>query len=206
MSRVKGAEMPRKLEVRRGMLEDGELNRLLLNEKSLKYLTIWLWMCDCGLRVGEVLKLRVEEVFNWLDDAPNEVTTQEDIRIIGKRNKVRMVHPTKRLREALLQYWADCEQGGHMLALRILLYSVGARVIERTFKRRLLEVGIRREYLCPHSLRHTYATRLLRAGIDPMTVSISLGHTSLQTTMGYLHTNPDLLRRVSFALEEKQNG
>jgi len=206
MSIVKGVKMPRKLEVRRGMLEDGELNRLLVSEKSIRNLTMWLWMCDCGLRVGEVLRLRVKEVFNWLEQASNEVSTMEDIRIIGKRNKVRMVHPTKRLREALLQYWADCEQGGHMLALRILLYSVGARVIERTFKRRLLEVGIRREYLCPHSLRHTYATRLLRAGIDPMTVSISLGHTSLQTTMGYLHTNPDLLRRVSFALEEKQNG
>ncbi len=45
----------------------------------------------------------------------------------------------------------------------------------------------------PHDLRHTFASQLVMAGVDLVTVSKLLGHTSIQTTMIYAHLNKEHL-------------
>ena len=47
-----------------------------------------------------------------------------------------------------------------------------------------------------HDLRHTFATRLVLAGVDLATVSKLLGHSSIQMTMRYAHPTPEALKNA----------
>ena len=65
---------------------------------------------------------------------------------------------------------------------------IGTQTLNKSFQRLLDRLGIRRRKgLTFYSLRHTYCTGLLRAGIDPETVRDLMGHADLATTMTYMH-------------------
>jgi site-specific recombinase XerD len=53
----------------------------------------------------------------------------------------------------------------------------------------------------PHSLRHTFATELLEAGVNLLTIQQILGHTSVRTTILYTHVRRDHLQQVSQVLD-----
>lgn len=65
-----------------------------------------------------------------------------------------------------------------------LLIDAIQRSIKEAAKRARLD-----RYITPHVLRHAYATHLLGAGTDVKTVSVLMGHNSLETTATYLHSH-----------------
>ena len=77
--------------------------------------------------------------------------------------------------------------------------------LQRIFHRARLRSGLTKA-ASVHTLRHCYATHLLEGGMDLPTLQRLLGHSSVQTTVGYLHLRSERLRQVRSPLELLENS
>jgi integrase/recombinase XerD len=130
-----------------------------------------------GLRLSELLHLQVTDI----DSARRVVHVHQ-----GKGGKDRLVPLSLRLLEELRGYWRQYRP-------RPWLFpgATGARplcdgAVQRLFQRLVRRAGLTKPATM-HTLRHSYATHLLEAGVDVVTVQRLLGHSDLQTTARYLH-------------------
>lgn len=137
-----------------------------------------------GLRISEIARLRVEDV-------------AFDRRVLyvhaGKRGKGRVVMLSHRLAHALREW---LRHGGARDGW-LLPGRAGRPLTERTLQR-LIAASARRAGVGPgfrcHLLRHAFATHLVEAGTDILTVQALLGHARLQYTLRYLHARHDVAR------------
>jgi len=137
---------------------------------------------DCGLRRQEFINLNWEDI-NFDENSINIKNSK------GRKNRV--VYFNSNLKELLSlyrklsgKYISALIRGAH--GKRITKCSL-QNIISRIFK----ESKTYRKNLTLHSLRHTYAERLRKKGIDLPTISKLLGHSRLDTTDIYLHINKD---------------
>lgn len=63
-------------------------------------------------------------------------------------------------------------------------YRMHEANVQRAIREARRKLGI---LVLPHELRHAYATHCLERGVNPRAIQQSMGHQSLETTMGYLH-------------------
>lgn len=162
---------------------------------SERDLALFALMFNTGARVQEVLDLRVQDVRL---EAPYQV------RLRGKGGKVRICpiwgHTAARLRRFIERSaWTTEPDSPVFTNLRgEKLSRFGVRYL---LKKRLLECStsvatLRGRHIHPHTLRHTTAIHMLKAGVDFATISQWLGHTSLTTTMNYARADMDLKRQA----------
>ncbi len=122
------------------------------------------------------------------------------VRVLGKRNKERIIPFGAEMRKALLDYLD--ERADHPMADQTESLFFGKKspqiskiVVEKVVKYYLSMVTtIRRR--SPHVLRHTFATAMLNHGADIEVVKQLLGHESIATTEIYTHTTLEELKRV----------
>ena len=136
----------------------------------------------CGLRVSELVSLRVDQVgFN-----------QGIVRVLGKGGKERLVPMGEEALDWLQRYM----QAARFDLLRgrasdVLFPSNRTRAMTRqTFWYRIKIYAERADikgHLSPHTLRHAFATHLLNHGADLRVVQMLLGHSDLSTTQIYTH-------------------
>ncbi len=180
------------------VLEEGELERLLQappadTREGLRDRAILQMFFSTGMRLSELRSLNVRDV--------NHDTGEISVR--GKRSKIRVVFLSPRASQALKVYidgrmdalaplfirdFAKAAQtpppGEEFRLSRIALYLI--------VKRAARAAGIVSNP-SPHTLRHSFATDLLRNGADLRSVQEMLGHQDLSTTQIYTHvTNPQL--------------
>jgi len=150
--------------------------------ENLRDRIIFILGIDCGLRRQEFINLNWEDI-NFDESSINIKNSK------GRKNRV--VYFNSNLKELLClhrklsgKYINALIRGTH--GKRITKCSL-QNIISRIFK----ESKTYRKNLTLHSLRHTYAERLRRKGVDLPTISKLLGHSRLDTTDIYLHVNKD---------------
>ena len=146
----------------------------------------------CGLRRQELLDLRT----GALNLADQSLLVQQ-----GKGRKARTVYLCD---EALcaLREWSGLRSGLRCAHDWLFVTQDRRRFGETTLVRMLEEVkaiaGLKGDpRIKPHSIRHAAATRLLRNGADLRSIQTWLGHTQLQTTAIYLHTDEEQVRKIA---------
>lgn len=140
-----------------------------------------------GMRVEEGAQLGVEDV-----DSRRMVMLVAR----GKGNKQRLVPMSGILLEELRSWWKT-----HCHPRWMFPGADPQRPITTGALQRACQVAVQRAGLkkaaTPHSLRHTFATELLEAGIDLLTIQKILGHSHISTTLQYTHLRRDHLQQAA---------
>jgi site-specific recombinase XerD len=127
---------------------------------------------------------------------------RQQIRVVqGKGKKDRYTLLSPRLREELRLYWKLYRLEGwlfpaHHEVQQPMIDATGQRIFYRAVQR----AGLPRQGGI-HSLRHSFATHLLESGVEITVVQRLLGHTSLNTTAGYLHVRQERLGQIKSPLQ-----
>jgi site-specific recombinase XerD len=143
-------------------------------------------MMSTGIRVGELCKLRIDDV------SPEGAT----LRIHGKGSRDRVAYVTNEsLQNDLKKFLEMRRQQGPIKALFVNHHGSPMRPqsIRSKLRRIAAEAGLTRR-VTPHMLRHTAATLLIETGVDIRFVQRLLGHSSIATTEIYTHVSNEALR------------
>jgi site-specific recombinase XerD len=134
-----------------------------------------------GLRRSEVTAIALDDL-----DLDNG-----QLLVRGKGAKQRMVPLAAVVVEAIRDY-LPCRphtESDHLFVSRVGGRPIAGRVTNRMLSRVLEKAGLGQHGITPHALRRTFATHLIRNGVDVRTVQELLGHADLQTTARYLHSD-----------------
>jgi len=145
----------------------------------------------CGLRLNELLHLRVGNI----DSARMVIHVRQ-----GKGAKDRLVPLSLRLLDELRAYWRLCRPRTWLFPGQTADGTMTSSNVQRRFGRLVRRVGLTKR-CSMHTLRHSYATHLLEAGVDVLTLKALLGHASLQTTARYLHVSTRRLHQTPSLLD-----
>jgi integrase/recombinase XerC len=130
-----------------------------------------------GLRVGEIVKLRLNDVV--IDERKGIIVVRE-----GKGTKRREVPLNSKARKALNDYFqVRPDVGSDCLFLGQRNDGIQHKTVQRAVQRFSIKAGL--GDVTPHQLRHTFAKSLIDNGVTLDKVAILLGHSSLNTTRIY---------------------
>jgi site-specific recombinase XerD len=154
-------------------------------------------MFNTGARVQEILDLRVRDL---------RLEPPCQVRLHGKGNKVRLCPIWPRTAHLLQEIIVSRHIEGEDLADQPVFINRQGAAMTRFGVRYLLHKhlaaaartvpSLADKRIHPHSLRHTTAIHLLKAGVDFATISQWLGHANLNTTMRYARADLDVKRQA----------
>lgn len=176
------------------VLTPEEVERVLEAVPSPTHRAVLMLAYAGGLRIQEVLRLRVEDI-----DSKAGV-----IHVHGaKRNRDRDVMLSPRLLAELRSYWRWRRPAGPQLFPgRAGAGTTLTRAsVAKALRCALSGAGIAGRRVTPHTMRHSFATHLLEQGTDLRTVQVLLGHASLSSTMRYVHVSTARLRSIKSPLD-----
>jgi site-specific recombinase XerD len=182
------------------VLSEDEARRLLAMAKTLKVRVLLSLAYGCGLRAGEVLRLKVGDI----DSA------QKIIRIVqGKGRKDRHVMLSPRVHGLLRDWWTvrpTRQDVGVPPAERLLFPGrkkgkpLTTRQFNRLFHQTADAAGITKPVTL-RTLRHSFATHLLERGVDIRIIQALLGHSKLDTTARYTRVATAMIAGVESPLD-----
>ena len=157
-----------------------------------KHRALFMTTYAAGLRVSEVCQLRVADL----------LSDRHQIHVVqGKGKKDRYTLLSPRLLVELRSYWRLYRPKDWLFPSPVYPdRHVTDDAAQRAFTEAVERAGLP-DRGGIHSLRHSFATHLLEAGVDPLTLQRLLGHSRLSTTTTYLHVRQERLAQISSALD-----
>jgi site-specific recombinase XerD len=185
------------------VLNVAQVHALLEHTRLPHFRLLWELILGTGLRISEAVSLEVTAIHGRGEPV-------QSLRVIGKGNKERCIPLPPSLYQKLQAWWSThrhprrvfpsmqdqrrLRQSGVDRASEGHLTTSAAQYAMNVIRQ---EAGLPEATTC-HTLRHTYATMSLEAGVNLLQVSRYLGHESLETTQIYLHlTTTSELRAVT---------
>ena len=182
------------------VLSVDEVRRLIAAVRTPHNRTYFWTVYSLGLRLGEGLHLQVGDI----DSARMMVHVHR-----GKGAKDRYVPLPSSTLQALRAYWITHRHPLWLFPATGRDHGQAARAdgpmerssVQGALRRVVHDLGFRKA-ISIHTLRHTYATHLLEAGVNLRLIQQYLGHSSLQTTMVYLHLTTASQEQARARIEE----
>lgn len=168
-----------------------EIAHLLEAPANTKHRVLLMTCYATGLRVSELVHLRPEDVHS----ERMLIHVRQ-----GKGRKDRYTLLSPRLLEALRDYWRAYRPHEWLFFGRDRSGPLPVATAQKIYYAAKRRAGIQRGHGI-HTLRHSFATHLMEAGVDLPTLQRLLGHTSLATTAKYLHVTSKHLRGVRSPLD-----
>lgn len=155
--------------------------------KGLRDRLILELLYGTGMRRAELIGLKITDV------------SSDRIKVLGKRNKERIIPVSPALSRCINDYIAVRSELGGAAVAELLLNDKGNKMSPEFVYRKVNDYlsGVTSlEKRSPHVLRHTFATHLLNKGADLNAIKELLGHSSLAATQVYTHNSIEKLKNI----------
>ena len=152
-----------------------QLLGVISNEKHLMMISLFY---GTGLRMAEMCKLKIEDI-----DSNNF-----QVKVVnGKGGKDRFTILPKNLLEPLRNYYKNYRPVVYLFEGQTKGKPMHERSVQHFIEQNIRMIGLGGQDYSGHTFRHSFATHMLQSGVDLHTIKELLGHSSLATTMVYLH-------------------
>ena len=172
------------------VLTKEEIKALINATKNLKSKLIIKFLYSTGLRVSELINLRLKDL---------SIDKKEGWVRKGKGSKDRFFKLSDLLIEDLKKYILTLDNKEEFL-FPGKNKTLTPRNIQKIIERATKKADIKKK-VSPHKLRHSFATHLLDNGIDIRLIQELLGHSSISTTEIYTHVSKEQLKKIKSPLD-----
>ncbi|MFZ5354837.1 MAG: tyrosine-type recombinase/integrase [Bacillota bacterium] len=173
------------------VLSREEVVQILNGTENLKHRAMLYLTYSAGLRVGELVRLRVTDI----DSKRNMIHIVQ-----GKGKKDRYTLLSQTSLEILRQYVKKYRPDEWLFPSQDYKGHLTERTAQRVFENAKKAVGIKKD-VSIHTLRHSFATHLLENGVDLRYIQELLGHVNSSTTEIYTHVSEKNIRQIQSPLD-----
>jgi integrase/recombinase XerD len=193
VDQIPHARRPQRLPI---ILSPTEVTQLLAAAPTLKYRTALTIVYAAGLRISEVIALKVRDI-----DSQRMV-----IRVAqGKGRKDRYVMLSPKLLTLLRKYWKAARPTDWLFPSKIPGQPLNVASLQRACQEALQAAGLTKP-VTVHTLRHSFATHLLESGTNVRAIQLLLGHRSLATTARYTQVSPQVFGALPSPFDRLPSG
>lgn len=193
VSKIPRVKVSKKLPV---VLSFPEIQAIFEGVSNLKHRAILVTIYSAGLRLSEAAHLKISDI----DGSRMLVRVDQ-----GKGNQDRYTLLAKGAQAILRRYRKACRPVDWLFPGSRKDRPIHVTSIQRVFKQACRQAGIQKP-ASVHTLRHSFATHLLEAGVDVSHIQKLLGHKSVKTTAIYLHVSRKHLTGIVSPLDFFQAG
>jgi site-specific recombinase XerD len=168
------------------VLSKEEVIKILDTVNNLKHKTLLMLTYSAGLRVGEVVRLKISDI-----DSERKLIYIKSAK--GKKDRYTIL--SEIALENLRKYYKEYRPKEYLFEGAKGRGYISERSVQNVFERAVKISGIRKK-VTVHSLRHSFATHLLENGIDLRYIQELLGHSSSKTTEIYTHVSNKILGKI----------
>ena len=155
-----------------------EIKTLLDSIKNIKHRTVVMLLYSTGMRLSEIAALKITDI-----DSKNM-----RIKVVqGKGAKDRFTILSEQVLQELRAYYIIYKPVIYLFNGAGKGRPISHRSIQHLVQKALAQAGLNSKNYTVHTIRHSFATHLVDHGTDLHTVKELLGHSTLQTTMRYMH-------------------